>query len=226
MGVASPLIKGLLQSLRGGHAVDLNPHYNVDLAAEALEDAVVSAAVFLRKQPRSDNLSPSDFELKVAESTLWWATRGQHEAISSEQWKSLLTGQTSHWPDGSPFVLCRRHAPDPLESLLRVYRPKDYEALERGQREGRWPSFESDEALISYLNVHPGAIALFAEGNLKYRGAPLRELKVIGVPEISVSLHFKWRPQSLVHSKTLSALYDLLKSDERQRAVEEWGWAQ
>lgn len=224
MRVAGPLLKGLLQSGREGRALDLEVHHQIDHALEALDDHIVDAAVFLGDSSLGEIYTPRSEDIKLAESMLWWGTRGQQGPITLDQWRALISGEESTWPDGSPFILCRRASPDPLEELWISRYPKDRDRLEEGQRRGTWPSFESDEALISYLNAHPSAIALFAEGNLKYRGAPLRSLDLKGVSPLMVRLFLRTNGPSVEGSVTLKGLNSLLKSSERPRAVQEWGW--
>jgi hypothetical protein len=215
--VASPLVKGLFQQARSGQKLDFQISYDVDQALDALKDNLILAAFNI-------TLATESSGLPVGQSSLWWATRNHHFEITQEQWWALLTGTNTKLPDGTPFQLCLRQEPDLLEQLWIKSRPEDRLALTQARKSGRWPIFDNDQVLLDHLSSHPGAIALFAEGNLKLKGAPLTQLKITDIKSISIliSLHINQNIDRL--PSVFSQLIHTLKSRHRDVAVEEWGW--
>lgn len=256
MSVASPLLRGLIQSIRGGQAIDLTVHYDVDRAFEALEDGVVDAAFYMSidRLSQSTGLSQNanldtglsqntdlrhntvfrpdraanvylttDKDLRVAESELWWATRGQTAKISELLWNELIQSRRSQWPDGTPFQLCLRQSPDQLESLWLYHRPQDRAALTQARQSGRWPIFNHEDELIEHLHRTPGAIALFTASNLRYRGAPLSQLHIDGARPVKGTIYIRVNNKG-ISSSTLDDLVRLVSTTDREIAVQEWGW--
>lgn len=215
--VASPLVKGLFQQARSGQKLGFQISYDVDQALDALKDGLIFAAfnVTLATEPTG---------LPVGQSSLWWATRNHHLEITQKQWWALLTGTNTKFPDDTPFQLCLRQEPDLLEQLWMKSRPEDRQALTQARKSGKWPIFDNDQVLLDHLSSHPGAIALFAEGNLKLKGAPLTQLKMTNVEPttIEISLHINQKTDRL--PSVFSQLIHILKSRHRAVAVEEWGW--
>lgn len=210
----TPLVKGVLQQWRGGKELQFTLAEDVDDAQKALDEHVIQGAVLLSTKPTKS-------AQRLASSRLVWAHRGADTSVTLEYWHKLLSGEAKKWNNELPFLLCLRAHPDPLEKLWVQQRPADAERFEKFRREGLWPVFENEQSLIDFVGKHPGAIALFVEGNLKLRGAPLSVLSIEGLPPPSVTAYFL----STNPVKDFPVLQSLLDSDDRSSAVKEWGWS-
>ena len=212
----SALLKGLLQQVRQGERFDFRVSYHIDQALEAFQDQVILAAL-------STDYSMPDQGQEIAQSELIWASSKKVVKLSEQEWSKFLGGQDIQWPDGTPFSLCFRQTPDPLEEIWLQHRPHDRDLIEKARKSGRWPIFETEQSLIDYLTSHKGALGLFVEANLKVKAVPLSKVYINEQAPVLVKAYLYLRQQRDLPSK-LRDLRDLVISPDRLNVVQEWGW--
>jgi len=224
---ATPLVRHLLRVAWEGSPVPIKLIPELDGAREALRDQVISAAIFVSAEP------PHPKAIAIAQTPLWWVTRGDQRSLSQRAWRELLKasskraqpalrGGLASESNAERTQLCLRALPDPLEEAWVALNPQQGALLKRAREEGRALIFYDDQLLLKHLARHPSAVALFDLGRLRLFGAPLAQVQIERQRSASVTIWYLEAPQSA--SAALSRWGDFLRKGEHLPWLRDLGW--
>ena len=217
--LSSAVARRLLYVATEGSAPTISLVREIDRVDLALSDGLIDGGFQMSVLP------PTSHSIKVASSSIWWASRSGRAPLTAQALSALLTEPHSRWPNGDLFQLCLRPLSDPLAHAWRDHNTHLDSALSVALNQAlvsqRWPRFVNEAELLEHLERTPGAIALMEEGRLRLFGAKLKRVMIVGAHSTEIRT---WFTASLTPTYSMTPWLSFLKSNTRAEWVEEWGW--